>query len=174
MQLQQFVNETFHHLAKQGRAATNGRRMISGNPMCLYRGPGGTKCAIGFWIDDAHYNPSLERQSAGSPIVQEALPDALKKIGHIVLNAMQRLHDTEQNWESPAALFDAMQQLAAQFNVALDAGLEAEIWANWKNAPPGDLREVNTYRPELVTMYDHSPITDFSFYDPVAKKHYAF
>lgn len=30
------------------------------NGFCKYRGDGGTKCAIGFLIDDSEYDPSLE------------------------------------------------------------------------------------------------------------------
>jgi len=40
---------------------------------CMYRGPGGSKCAVGFLIDDAHYSPELEGKSLGSDVVMEAI-----------------------------------------------------------------------------------------------------
>jgi len=40
---------------------------------CVYRGPGGCRCAVGAQIDDAAYFPMLEQCGLENPTLQQAL-----------------------------------------------------------------------------------------------------
>ena len=44
--------------------------MIGG---CMYRSPGGSKCAVGLLIDDAYYSPDLEGKFVESNAVRQAV-----------------------------------------------------------------------------------------------------
>jgi len=44
--------------------------MIGG---CMYRSPGGSKCAVGLLIDDAHYSPDLEGKALENSLVLDAV-----------------------------------------------------------------------------------------------------
>lgn len=50
---QQIFNRVAKHLLAQGRRAMS-------NGACVYRGPGGTKCAVGCIIPDELYSPEFE------------------------------------------------------------------------------------------------------------------
>jgi hypothetical protein len=63
---QQVFDRTYDSLIKQGRTSANRGR-------CMYRGPFGCKCAIGHWIKDEHYHPSLENEAVDSDSVRDAL-----------------------------------------------------------------------------------------------------
>ena len=59
MNNQEFFDKTLAHLKQQGvRSAQTAR--------CLYRGPNGTKCAIGFHIPDELYKPEMEGKGVGN------------------------------------------------------------------------------------------------------------
>lgn len=65
---------------------------------CLYRGPNGTKCAVGCLIEDEFYTPSMENQIVGASIINSAL----RKSGvpcsieiEQLLRDLQDLHDYE-------------------------------------------------------------------------------
>lgn len=51
---QEIFDFVYEKLKEQGEAATKK------NVGCVYRGPGGTKCALGHLIPDEKYNPTLE------------------------------------------------------------------------------------------------------------------
>jgi len=40
---------------------------------CMYRSPGGSKCAVGLLIDDAHYSPDLEGKALENSFVLDAV-----------------------------------------------------------------------------------------------------
>jgi hypothetical protein len=74
--------------------------------MCVYRGPNGTKCAVGFLLPDAEYNMefemlTLEEVRAGS--------ETLKRYSLDFLTAIQRIHDKSpvDNWPEK---FEAMEK----------------------------------------------------------------
>jgi len=60
MDRKQFVLDSMKMLREQGKYS------ISETRQCLYRGPGGTKCLIGFHIPDEVYKPSFEHGSLSS------------------------------------------------------------------------------------------------------------
>jgi len=59
---------------------------------CLYRGPNGLKCAIGWLISDDDYKPSLESKCPTDPRFPR-LP-SLKGLPRDFLECMQDCHDT--------------------------------------------------------------------------------
>ena len=65
-ELQDTFNRVARHLLAQNRVSSNGEN-------CLYRGPGGTRCAVGCVIDDKHYCSRLEGRTVGSEEVRRAL-----------------------------------------------------------------------------------------------------
>lgn len=58
---------------------------------CLYRGPRGRKCAVGFLIPDELYTRSLEGK--GLEFVREQIPE-LCKLPYDFLDCLQHIHDT--------------------------------------------------------------------------------
>lgn len=52
---------------------TQGKRAMNEVEECLYRGPNGTKCAVGCLIEDEHYFPGLEFRRVHHPAVRAAL-----------------------------------------------------------------------------------------------------
>lgn len=82
------------HLRRQGQKSVN--RVGD----CLYRGPDGLMCAVGFLIPDAKYRRKLEGQSVEDGDVS----NILAKYGHNLdlCYRMQAIHDVEDviYWES--------------------------------------------------------------------------
>ena len=70
---------------------------------CMYRSPGGSKCAVGLLIDDAYYSPRLEGKSLGSDVVLEAIRcsigRSLTEQEAYILLLLQEQHD--YNAEEP-------------------------------------------------------------------------
>ena len=61
---------------------------------CRYRGPNGTKCAVGALIPDDQYDPTFE----GSPVgaIQDDTP-ALEGLDFQLLSQLQNIHDLLPN-----------------------------------------------------------------------------
>lgn len=88
MNRQEVFDTILAHLRQQGRAATD----EVGD--CMYRAPGGLKCAVGVLIPDENYHPELENQSANATIVRDALPFPVTDGDAAFLSEIQRdLHD---------------------------------------------------------------------------------
>lgn len=126
-----FVNETFHKLARQGEQSITARTPgnLSG---CLYNGPRGTHCAIGFWLT----SPVKEGMSVNAAEIVLALPDWMRQFNWNYLRYLQHVHDAKENWQSPHRLINAMKSYAVAHGVIFDPTIEAEVWANWKGNPP--------------------------------------
>lgn len=65
---------------------------------CLYRGPNGTKCAVGHLIKDEFYNSDFEGKSVSDCMVTQALemsnPDKLNQLSSLLkLKIVQSCHD---------------------------------------------------------------------------------
>jgi hypothetical protein len=78
------------HLFTQGCQATK-------DDSCLYRGPNGTKCAVGILIPDSAYTEDMEFQSAESIINDYDELEFLKPFRSL-LTSLQYVHDS---WEKP-------------------------------------------------------------------------
>jgi len=79
------------HLFRQGCQST---RKINPNE-CLYRGPEGRKCAVGFLIPDSSYSPAMEGRGLDSLIEDfgGVLPQAILDNSSL-LHRLQQLHDS--------------------------------------------------------------------------------
>ena len=75
------------HLRKQGRKSQEDRQ-------CLYRGPDGTKCAVGCLIPDSEYSPKLEMHSIINLEFSRRLPPSLEGLNLRLLRELQSVHDT--------------------------------------------------------------------------------
>ena len=102
--MQDIFDKVVNHLLTQ-QSQSVGVAFIYGNGHCLYRGPDGTKCAVGALISDEHYNYALEGILAGDPPVKNAVE---KSIGReltmdelVLLSDLQYIHDDTpvEEWE---------------------------------------------------------------------------
>lgn len=97
---QSVFDETVRHLARQG-----GPSLRRGEKWtCMYRGPGGRRCAVGFWISDETYNSRMEKNpvsdAIGARIVQAGLPEPMRAPRILtILEQLQQVHDCEYNWD---------------------------------------------------------------------------
>lgn len=94
MNLQQISERIRDHLTTQKAQAKKGSA-------CAYRGENGTVCAVGCLIDDEHYSPAFEGQTAADDRVMNAVCESLA-LGRSVdlvllgnmLNDWQAYHDS--------------------------------------------------------------------------------
>lgn len=75
-----------NHLITQGRAAADD------NGECLYRGPEGTKCAVGILIPDDKYTPAMENLNPYQLVEHHGLDFGDVETGFLY-DAQNRLHD---------------------------------------------------------------------------------
>lgn len=75
---------------KQGRPSRD-------SGFCMYRAPGGLKCAVGHLIDDAHYSSSFEGESIGgrgaTRAVARSIGREFSRREFEFLKAIQACHD---------------------------------------------------------------------------------
>jgi hypothetical protein len=74
-----------------------GQRSEDEHNNCLYRGPNGTKCVIGYFIPDKYYSSKLEGKNVYSVEIQEVLRlsgiDVDNKEILSLLGRLQTVHD---------------------------------------------------------------------------------
>jgi hypothetical protein len=95
---QEIFDTVAKHLFTQGKQSTD---YVS----CLYRGPEGTKCAVGILIPDAAYDADMERCSVAGLFDPDAcqldefsLPAWMAE--HVnLLQRLQDVHDTKHHWD---------------------------------------------------------------------------
>ena len=120
---QEIFDTVARHLFAQGTQAYD-----ADVSRCQYRGPGGTKCAVGCLIPDEAYDPEMEGWSA------KALWQSFKdKPGFphwtgaevSLLVRLQGVHDSDYAWESESSLRSMLADVADTFK--LDAGVLAGL-----------------------------------------------
>lgn len=98
MEAQEIFDTVVRHLIKQGRPAMAPKVPTPNDPSkttCVYRAPGGLKCAYGVLLHDDEYRPffDLETMSVESLHNRGLLPS--RHIPHVrLLQALQDAHDT--------------------------------------------------------------------------------
>lgn len=82
---------------------------------CLYRGPGGLKCAAGCLIPDSIYNPKMEGQPALTLFSNTPGLDEFVEQARFIDN-LQLIHDHEypENWK------DTLERMASWANLSSD------------------------------------------------------
>lgn len=87
---------------------------------CMYRGPEGKKCAIGFCISDEDYDPSMEEKPIGRILDRYEGP-SIKKLSGVnraFLTRLQRIHDSDS---SPEEWKEKLISLAQGYNLSTSA-----------------------------------------------------
>lgn len=114
---QQIFDTVATHLLKQGKRATN----LHGT--CVYRGEGGTKCAVGCLIADEEYNPKMEGCSVSVLWREGWLPERLKEHFHLLVD-LQGTHDLDMDPERradvKASLLRSLRNQASEHNLNTD------------------------------------------------------
>lgn len=102
---QEIFTKVKNHLLTQNCKSYNPNiKARDGNSQCLYRGPNGTKCALGCLINDAYYSPDFEQNNISE--FREAMLASGIYIGatdcstYRLLHELQCLHDFKyvENW----------------------------------------------------------------------------
>ena len=80
-----------------------------GDTQCLYRGPNGTKCAIGALITDEEYKRIEDKghQHYGVYVLFSLQLESLKELNSDFLRELQTIHDKYeiQDWENQLEIF---------------------------------------------------------------------
>ena len=83
--------------------------------VCVYRGPDGTKCAVGALIPDDQFEPAKEANHVSD--LYETTP-ALQGIDLDLLCELQRVHDNPGNWDkSGFTAWDLLELTAARYDL---------------------------------------------------------
>lgn len=103
---QQVFDKVAAHLLAQGQTSSKGNHP---GGTCLYRGPNGTKCAVGCLIPDDMYEPTMEGKSMPESgdfdmylsTVGKVLVQIVEEDTFPLLAALQILHDTviPKHWD---------------------------------------------------------------------------
>lgn len=113
---QEIYDISARHLLTQKQRAVRER---DDSGMCLYRSPGGLKCAVGALIKDEHYHPALEGKDPSLRSVQLALlasgVDTQGRVALYLLTELQRIHDRSpvSDWLSALAQLARVQMLSS-------------------------------------------------------------
>lgn len=89
---QQVVDKVYAHLKEQGKPA----RDFTGQ--CFYRGPGGTRCAVGCLIPPRFYHPLMETNSIDTVLFETIFGDLFPREQIPLLKQLQHIHDS---WAVP-------------------------------------------------------------------------
>lgn len=120
---QTLFNFVYQGLLTQGGPSTTGTP-LGREPMCMYRGLGGRKCAIGLLIPDEKYTPEMDN-GIGLCGVLDEIGGYTKERLNFFYN-MQRAHDraartvslTDRTWED--ALTEQMKTVALGYQLDME------------------------------------------------------
>lgn len=97
---EEVVGKVYSHLKTQKKRAA--RYEDDGEVFCMYRTPGGLKCAVGCLISDEFYEEELEGKTCKSSPVLHALKLSGVPVGNsrliCFLNGAQIAHDENKNF----------------------------------------------------------------------------
>ena len=101
--IEEIYNKVSKHLLSMKKQSRN-----SITHKCVYRGPNGSKCAVGCLIKDIFYSKYLEDKGINHTSVYQAV---IKSIGRplsrdekYILVKLQNLHDTTHYWNKDSGL----------------------------------------------------------------------
>ena len=108
MNNQEFFDKTLAHLKQQGVRSAGGAK-------CLYRGPNGTSCAIGFHIPDELYKSEMEGKGVGNLLGHyPELRPLFKGVSDGLMIELQSLHD---NGLGTSYFEGQAERIAARYNL---------------------------------------------------------
>jgi hypothetical protein len=105
--LQEIFTEGVTHMLTQNQKSTNN---INGYDACAYRGHGGLKCPVGYFIKDRFYNKDLEGENITNMLVIDALYQSDINTNNNLIKQLlidlQTIHDHEipSNWKKSLTL----------------------------------------------------------------------
>jgi hypothetical protein len=124
---QEIFDTVARHLFTQGTQAFD-----ADVARCQYRGPNGTKCAVGCLIPDEAYDPEMEGWIAKA--LWQAFKDkpgfpqwAAAEVSLLV--RLQGVHDTAYAWENESSLRSMLAEVAATYGLN-DGVLDGLKWGN--------------------------------------------
>jgi hypothetical protein len=94
-----------------------GRAASTASDACYYRTADGNRCAVGYFITDEEYDTDMELKSLRDLVNAELLPPRLVPFERI-LEALQKVHDDEDNWEPKFIGGARLAALATRFNLS--------------------------------------------------------
>jgi hypothetical protein len=114
---QMIFNTVYTHLMLQGRSS------VSATGHCKYRGPNGTKCAVGFLIPDSKYIEEIEGLAVHNLV--DLYPQVFKIADALLpmLSRMQMVHDSASHCDPEqfrAYVTDGFQSIAKYYNLNTD------------------------------------------------------
>lgn len=99
------------------------RRAVTPDGECFYRllKDDGTLacCAIGRFIPDDRYSPSLEKLSVVELIIRRRLSDELEGLSPLFLKTLQNLHDLSACWRRDGQLSETGKQFVEEFKACI-------------------------------------------------------
>lgn len=106
------------HLFTQGVQAIGHNGPAGSAPICLYRGPNGTKCAVGAMITDEEYDPSMEGFSARDLVHLKVVKvnDDIKANVEL-LEGLQTVHDAPKNWDDEDQMKMSLRYVAQEHDL---------------------------------------------------------
>lgn len=119
---QEIYDTVAKHLFTQGKRS--GEPTDSTAFSCMYRGPGGTKCAVGAIISDEVYNPDMEGQSVVGLFDPDATAEggfelpAWMKENLSLLMALQDAHDYSWYWHATTSMKSRLQEVAQRHKLS--------------------------------------------------------
>ena len=134
---QEIFNKVATHLFAQGERSIETDFEL---PTCLYRGPNGTKCAVGALIPDEEYDERLEYKGVRSlPSVAEEIRqshwrtyktpfiDSLNEEQNSpvfeLLAGLQEVHDSIDSWDSTDAMKYSLRSVARSNSAKIDTSI---------------------------------------------------
>lgn len=103
MEAQEIFDTVAKHLFAQGTRAMADPDCHSGQ--CLYRGPNGSKCAVGVLIPDKLYHKGMEMRTINGLLDdEEVVLPAWMAENRELLWALQCVHDQHEAWGSSMAM----------------------------------------------------------------------
>lgn len=136
MTRQQIFNTAYHGLAAQGFAqSSKPSEYHGGQNQCLYRGPNGKRCALGYCIPDSIYNPEFDgkdQSSIRALMGRKALGNLFNPADVQFLVDLQYAHDTAP--VSPAHIKQRIEDVAIKYDLTIpvlpvraDAPVQEEV-----------------------------------------------
>jgi len=128
---QEIYDTVAKHLFAQGMRS-QGAHPDKDSMVCLYRGPNGTKCAVGVLIPDEFYDPEMESNALVHLFDPDVTPDggfklpAWMKENLSLLMRLQHTHDCSWHWHQSERMKERLRQVAQdhELSVAVLDGLK--------------------------------------------------
>lgn len=112
------------YLHKQGKRSY--KNSGGANQSCMYRGPGGTKCAAGVLITDEQYVPEMEEKSIDMVCRSFKILTDDEGDQSFLFTAQVRLHDNLPDIEYVARMLKRAHEMAEMFKLDDTFMLELE------------------------------------------------